>query len=321
MTLSTRITAALFGLVVVVTPAVGRAQRARAAPSAAEGEGARGGQQPARLLRAEHAPVRRFEVVDYLATLAATGVYYAIEFGLDSPRGAEWTKPVPVLDEPTRDLLMLGSREARQIADRGGDLLWYSATVYPVLLSIAGPLAQGRSFDQVWQMSMMNLQVFMVASILVRIPHKLLGRERPDAVGCRENPDHSVNCGSVNQYVSFFGGHAAISITGASLACAHHQHAQPLGGGLADRLGCAGAMAAAGGVFLSRLFADRHWLSDQLVSIVVGFGVGYGLPTLLYYKPFWRPSREHRSNGPGPRHAIVPVVSRGHLGAAWLATF
>ena len=264
---------------------------------------------------AEQAPLRRFELPDYLATAAVIATYLTVEFTLDGPESAAITGPAPLVDTPFRDLLRLRSASARDQADRLSDKLWTFSTVYPVAIAIALPLMHGRGFDQTWQLTMMNLQAFAVSSLLVRLPHKLLGRTRPTAEGCKDDPNYSPFCGSTELNLSFYGGHAAISMTGAGLACAHHQHADLLGGGLADTLGCAAALSVAGGVFVTRMMADKHWFTDQAVATILGLGVGYGLPTFLYYRPIFD---QAAPPGHALTHLVLPVVTDGYFGATWL---
>ena len=63
-------------------------------------------------------------------------------------------------------------------------------------------------------------------------------------------------------------------------------------GGSADVIACGSTIGAASLVGYLRLYADEHWLSDQLVAGAIGVFSGYGLPTLLYYRPFWRSRSE-----------------------------
>jgi membrane-associated phospholipid phosphatase len=177
----------------------------------------------------------------------------------------------------------------------------------------------------VWELEMMNLRSFVVVSLVTRMSHKLIGRRRPNAVGCAQDPDYDEQCGSNAQNQSFFGGHTATSMTGAGLACAHHLHAGLYGARWADAVGCGGALAVATGVMVMRQRADRHWMSDNLVGATVGLAVGYGLPTLLDYHPFWQ------GDGAGSeaelpaahrlRWDIVPLASEQVAGAAVVGLF
>ena len=113
---------------------------------------------------------RRFEFWDYVATGAVLGLYYAIELGLDGPRGAEWTQPLPIIDAPVRRAVRLRTRAGRERADRISDYLWYGTTVYPVAAALLAPLARGKGIDFAWQLGMMNLQAYALSSVLVRLP-------------------------------------------------------------------------------------------------------------------------------------------------------
>jgi len=146
----------------------------------------------------------------------------------------------------------------------------------------------GSRSNAIIQMQLMNLQSFMVASILARMSHKLIGRSRPSTLGCADDPNYDRRCGRPSENLSFMGGHVAISMTGASLACAHHANAALLGGGLADDLACGAALTFVGAVWVNRLQADRHWFTDNVVGMAVGASAGYLLPSLLYYRPVRR---------------------------------
>jgi len=60
-------------------------------------------------------------------------------------------------------------------------------------------------------------------------------------------------------------------------------HLALYGNRAADILACTGTLALAGVTSGLRVFGDRHYVSDVLVGAMIGFGVGYGVPTLLHY--------------------------------------
>lgn len=269
---------------------------------------------------------RRFGPWDYAATAAVLSAYYAVEFSLGPPARAQWTKPVPGIDEPSRNFFRLDTRQARERADRASDVFWYTSVAYPVVDSIVTPLVRGADFDLIWQMSMMNVQAFAVTSLLIRIPHKTLGRLRPNDLGCQHDPNYDAQCESLSsRLVSFPGGHLAVSTTGAGLTCAHHLHGDLYGGGAADALACGGALGVAWAVAITRLQADRHWMSDQILGGLLGFGVGYGLPTLLYYHPFWRGGDvRDRTDARTPRGfaaVLLPMLGPDEYGATATGLF
>ena len=228
---------------------------------------------------------------------------------------APWTAPLPVIDTPARKLLRAASRHGREQADRASDYLWYGSMGYPVAEAAIVPLAVDRDTDKSLQLTLMNLQALAVSTLITRLPHKTVGRLRPNHLGCEaEGPTYDEQCGRASQDVSFPSGHTAMSFTGAGLSCAHHLHGHLYGISEVDASACGLSVAAAAAVAVLRVRADRHWASDSLYGVLTGFGVGYGLPTLLYYHPFWRngTAAEHlaRASSASPR-AMGTVVPTG----------
>jgi len=252
-------------------------------------------------------PFRPFGAWDYAGTAAALGLVYLVE-AMPGPRQAHWDSPI-LLDKPVRNLLVAGSQEGRAQADSLSDVLWYASLAYPTLSGFAVPLARGAGFETSWQLTMMNVQAFAVSSMITRFSHRVVGRARPNTVGCRQDPDYSDQCGKSQQLASFFSGHQALSMTGAGLACAHHLHGHLFGNSNADAFACGTAIVVAQLVGIMRMRADKHWLSDTLMGTLVGFGVGYGLPTLLHYHPFWRKARSaHADSVNTPRSGAVSFM-------------
>jgi membrane-associated phospholipid phosphatase len=155
-----------------------------------------------------------------------------------------------------------------------------------------------------------------VASLLVRIPHKLVGRTRPLDEGCREDPDYSEQCKTPARFVSFMGGHFAISATAAGLVCAHHAFGELYGSITADAVACATAIAATSAVGVTRMQSDKHWLSDQVPAAAIGFGAGFLLPALVYYRgvPRREAKRSPRPNSAADSVLVFPFVSADTLG-------
>ena len=254
---------------------------------------------------------RRFQWPDYAVTAVISGLYCVVELTQRNPRGAIWTKPVPVIDKPLRNLVVADTRRGREDAAHISDYLWYASVAYPMLVPPLIPPLRGGGFVPTWQMTMMDFQAFMTSSLLIRMPHKWIGRERPNTLGCRDDPDYDRQCTSKARFVSFPGGHAGISMTGAGLACAHHVHGKLLGSTTADVLACSGALGMASAVAVLRMRSDRHWASDTLVGSTVGLGVGYLMPTLFYYHPFWRdrPRASSAPTQPSTQWAVIPAFT------------
>jgi membrane-associated phospholipid phosphatase len=87
-------------------------------------------------------------------------------------------------------------------------------------------------------------------------------------------------------------------------------HVPLYGDQLADVLACAGTLTLAATTGVLRIVGDRHYATDVLVGAMIGFTVGYGMPTLLHYG-------NGRSDAPAPNVAqplgttvpIVPTIS------------
>lgn len=265
---------------------------------------------------------RRFGLWDYVGTAAVSGAYYAVELTQKGPRGADWTGTLP-LDRQFHEWLAADTRSGRDAADKWSDHFWYASVAYPILDALVTPTIRSRGVEVSAHMTLMNFQSFMFTSLLIRMPHKWIGRLRPDASGCESDPNYTNHCGNDGLYVSFPGGHVAVSMTGAGLSCAHHVHAQLYGSDWADGAACGAALGAASLVGYFRMRADKHWLSDQLTGTAIGLFSGYLVPTLLYYHPFWRswgnpPRVSTAASSTSTRWSVMPLLSPETLGAAFI---
>jgi membrane-associated phospholipid phosphatase len=115
---------------------------------------------------------------------------------------------------------------------------------------------------------------------------RFFARERPFGSACAKDPEYTDSCEELDRFRSYYSGHAAITATGAGLTCSHHTHLPLYGGGVADLAGCLVAVTGTLTTGVLRIAADRHWATDVMTGHIIGFGVGYLLPTLLYYKSF-----------------------------------
>ncbi|MCU0683358.1 MAG: phosphatase PAP2 family protein [Polyangiaceae bacterium] len=268
---------------------------------------------------------RRFNAWDYAGTAATLAGFYLVET-MPSPTTSHWNQPVPLIDRPFRNFIAGRTHGARDTAEELSDIFWYASVAYPVAASLVVPAARGGGVDMSWQLTMMNLEAFAVVSLLTRLPHKLIGRRRPNSIGCDEDSEYSEQCGRPGQLVSFWGGHTAVSMTGAGLACAHHLNGHLYGDPTADALACGAAVAAGQAVSVFRMQADKHWLSDNLIGSAVGALVGFGMPTFLHYRPFWRPKRVElappsAATPPPVRLSFMPMISPSGGGGALSGIF
>ncbi len=144
-----------------------------------------------------------------------------------------------------------------------GDLPYYATPVIPIILDplIAAWIARGDANAAV------NLQL----------------------VGCKVDSQ------------AFRSAHTTTAATSAGIVCANHR-AMPLWGHPAADAG-ASALATTGPVLngVSRSAADRHYSKDVIARFGIGFGLAYGVPTLLHYA----------GDGKGARPDVSLSVSPG----------
>jgi hypothetical protein len=250
-----------------------------------------------------------------LFLLASTGTYLAVETELPTPDHATLGGAFPLLDRPLRELTAADSVAERRRAGKLSTALWYAEVAYPAVDAVATPLIRGGDYESSYELTLMNLESFSAVSLLLRIPHKLLGRKRPLTESCAADPSYDPKCRTNARFQSFYGGHLAVSMTGAGLTCAHHLNGELYGGGFPEIGACSAAVGVALGVSYLRMRADQHWFTDQLLGAAVGWSTGFVLPTLLYYQPWRRHEHPAVAATHGVRWSVLPVVMPGSVSA------
>ena len=224
----------------------------------------------------------KFQPSEYAYTSALWLSYLAVELwapAIDEPR---WQRPLPG-DTITRNLLVASTRKGRESAGLWSDVLWIGTQVQVWLDSAAVPLfLDDLNVEVAAQITLMNAEAMGPTGLISRLMHRTIGRERPGKIGCRRDKHYERTCG-LPDAASFPSGHTSASFVAAGLSCAHHQYLGLYGHPAADGAMCAAMLLASSGNGVLRLVADRHWLSDVIVGAAIGFGLGYGLPTLLHY--------------------------------------
>jgi membrane-associated phospholipid phosphatase len=239
---------------------------------------------------AEHAPAERslwraswptFSWIEGLATVAAGAGTLALALHAPS-REPRWEGGI-LFDDAVTDAVRPNSAGARHRARRIGNVAYFAAPVIPLIID---PLivALGLRGDSKAALNVgwMGLEAFSYAGLLTFAATRASARERPDSTECRRQHPDGAGCGDVDT-VSFWSGHAAIAATSAGLTCANHRYLPLWGHPVADVSACvltsAGALTAA----VSRVASDRHYATDVLMGLGVGFGIGYSVPVLLHY--------------------------------------
>ncbi len=226
---------------------------------------------------------RRFDLVEYVATAAVVGAYYAVELEAPKPTEANWSSGF-LIDDGVRSPLVGSTRTARNRAADFGDYLFLVPPAWAILDGIITPLATDRgNLDIAWHMTAMNIQAVGLVGLLTRAGHRYIARARPDVTDCEKDKSYDQVC-LRGSYASFPSGHTSAAGVGAGLICAHHLNLPLYGGGAPDILACGVNVGMTALIGYSRLIADRHYVSDVVVGAGLGFGVGFGLPVLLHYQ-------------------------------------
>jgi membrane-associated phospholipid phosphatase len=165
------------------------------------------------------------------------------------------------------------------------DRLSFAGIAYPYAVDLPVALLVHRQVGLTWQLLMMNLEATAVANFINNVLFFEVGRGRPSTADCARDPSYDPLCGGSGNNASFPSGHTVTIATATGLTCVHHRHLPLYGHPVADAGACAllGAATIATGV--TRIMADRHYTTDVLLGAAIGFGSGYGLPTLLHYRP------------------------------------
>jgi membrane-associated phospholipid phosphatase len=248
----------------------------------------------------------RFRAWEYVAT-AVLGTASIAVFFLIHPRSTpHWTGGI-LFDDAVRDTVRVRSKDGLAKVRLASDITGLASLVLVAGVdSLLLPLLRD-SPDVALQLLLLDAEAFAVSSLVTTSTFDLTGRARPSYAECQRDPNFDPLCNS-GSTASFWSGHTAQAFTAAGLSCAHHAYVGLYGGGTPDTIACAGAitLAAATGTF--RLAGDRHYVSDVIVGAMVGFGFGYGIPTLLHYS---RPETERRLGV-----ALVPLEGGLLLGGA-----
>jgi membrane-associated phospholipid phosphatase len=249
-----------------------------AAPARAETT--RGSAEPARAPSLWRSSWPAFSWVEGATTVAA-GVTTGTLALQAPPREPRWQGGI-LFDDAVRNAVRLRSAGARQRWRSVGDMPYYFAPLLPLVVDplVVAWLARDDpklAFNLAW----MGLEAFSYAGLLSFVSTRITVRERPDASECRRQHPDFAGCEADTE--AFWSGHTSIVAASAGLVCAHHRYLPLWGSPLADASACvlatSGALVTAG----SRLMADRHYTSDVIVGMAVGFGIGYAVPVLLHY--------------------------------------
>jgi membrane-associated phospholipid phosphatase len=172
------------------------------------------------------------------------------------------------------------------------------------------------------QLAVIDLESLGFAGLVSLVAEHGIGRARPYTLSCGPNGQvldaqgHFMQqCGTPNDYRSFYSGHATATATVAGLVCVHHQHLPLFGGGFADLAPCLAMIGISVATGFLRLVYDEHWASDVIVGWADGFLSGYVLPSLLHFGfSSGKPLGEVRSGTLDMMPTLLPCPGGSELG-------
>ena len=216
-------------------------------------------------------------VVTGIAGIGSIGAYFL----LTEPSKPLWTGGI-LLDNEIRDAFRLRSPRSRDTARTLSNVTAVSATVIAVGVdSFVVPLLRHRP-DVAQQLVLMDAESFALSTLITTTLFKTTGRARPSYEDCQRDSSFDSLCRSAVTS-SFPSGHTNGAFTAAGLSCAHHLHLALYGNPVADTLACVSELGVAGATGALRVMGDRHYATDVLTGGIIGFAIGYGMPTLLHY--------------------------------------
>jgi membrane-associated phospholipid phosphatase len=242
-----RLNAIILGVALLCGPALARAGEPGSGCRPDEWRGAR-----ASLLGVHDASIDLYNGLLYTSAAAVVAA------AADPPHDPRWSS-VNDFDDAFRDAFKLSGRSSRDAGATASDVFWGVTMAAPLLADGFKSWSDGHC-DRAFGVSSGWLESMGLTALLVTSTKVVAARERPRG----------------DDRESFFSGHAALSATGAGLLCRHSVKDQIWGSSTLDKaLPCGLGVAAAMTTGLLRVAADKHWMTDVLVSWGVGGLIGY----------------------------------------------
>jgi len=224
---------------------------------------------------------------------------------LPAQRQPHWTGGI-LFDDAIRSAIRLRSPAALAVVWTAADVVGVSVVVLAVGVdSFLVPLFRGTP-DVALQVTLMGIESYAFSSILSITLYDTVGRARPSYEDCQNSSSANAEC-RTSPTASFPSGHTNEAFTAAGLSCANHANLPIYGSRLADALACTRDLTIATADGVLRIMGDRHYTTDVLTGAALGFGFGFGLPTLLHY----RGSADH---SPLAGLSASPMLGAGAVG-------
>jgi membrane-associated phospholipid phosphatase len=209
----------------------------------------------------------------HFVALAVFAVLITVGFLLPSP--AVRFRGGVLFDSLVRRYVRIRTASGRRRAAHVSDRLLWTLSSWAVVVDglIVAPLVHHDPGVAYRLVTMDAFSLGLSGSVLM-LTKKVIGRERPHVTPeDARHPEHTL---------SFFGGHAAMSFTGAGLVWMQHRHLPLYGGGAWDLVVPALALVLAAVTAMLRVAADKHYLSDVLVGSTLGLFSGLVLPSIVF---------------------------------------
>lgn len=237
---------------------------------------------------------------EYAVLLSLPLVYLTFDDAVPQPTEARWSGG-NAFDTPLQSALGDSSETTRRTLGDLGTITWYLVRAYPVADAIVVSLADDWNWALAWRMTALNLGAMTLQALVKMILVRTTARHRPSTDLCLEDGGTPDSCRADNTK-SFPSGHTMSAFTGAGLACAHHGAMPLYRDEIADATACIVSLGLATTTAVTRVTADKHYVSDVLVGTALGLSIGWLLPYLLHYQH----DGAHEGSA-GPSFALAPL--------------
>jgi membrane-associated phospholipid phosphatase len=213
--------------------------------------------------------------LDATVTVGGVAAWVVTEIlkGNLAPSRCRWCKVDPV-DAGARDALLWRDKSsAGTLSDITAFIL---APVAAVGLDALAAAHEG-ALRHVPQDALLVAEAAVVATDINQLAKMLFGRERP-FVHALQPEQKALTVGPADNDLSFFSGHSteafAMAAASGTIATMRGYRWAPLAWGV-------GGVVAATTAYL-RVAADKHWLTDVVVGMLVGTGIGFAVPYFFH---------------------------------------
>jgi membrane-associated phospholipid phosphatase len=264
----------------------------------------------------------RLHVWEAISAAALTIGDTEFEDRVPLPSRATWKGGI-LFDSWARSVFRGRTSSLQSTASTVSDTMYKAGALVPFIMDdYLAALSFHQNAEVGVQLAVIDLDSLGFAGLVSLGAEHGVGRARPYTLSCNANGQvldaqgHLLQqCGTPNDYRSFYSGHATATASVAGLVCVHHQHLPLFGGGLADLAPCLAMISVSVATGILRLVYDEHWASDVIVGWADGFLSGYVLPSLLHFGfTSGRPLGEIRSGTLDMLPTLLPCPGGSELG-------